>query len=121
MCFQCKHFDQVAWAQLRKKWENGTIEERRQLSSVRAALIDTQNAEVQSLVAQAEDDGDVDAALSTMGICRAITETIRDPMIVHATATCPESMPFFQMKDAQTEKAASAAFDDIMRRAQGKK
>lgn len=121
MCFSCRHFDQKAWLLLRRKWEHGTIEEQRQLNSVRAALIDTQNADVQSMVAAAEEEGDIDAALSTMGICRAITEAIREPMIVHATATCPENMPYFQAKDVQAEKNASAAFDDIMRRAQGKK
>lgn len=124
LCAGCKWFDQRAFQQYRCVKELSK-EKQREMNAIRAALLETGVADVDD--ANPMDAMDVEAQLASMGICRAITEVMREPMIVHPESSCPEeyrtdSQPdgFYTPLNIDTEKIGSAAFDQVMRQATGK-
>lgn len=126
-CWSCKHFNNDAWRAYRRSVElSDSMERRRELNAIRAALLDTGNAQIQERHTSQEGDMDVEHALSVLGICKAMTETFQDPVIVYPIGTCPDDVcgptnpsGLFVPKDIDSEKAGNSAFDQIMRRAQG--
>ena len=58
--------------------------------------------------------------LNHWGICAALTEERNDTIYCRPDACCPDGIDYFIPRDRVAQKASSAAFDAIMRRAQGK-
>ncbi len=128
-CFQCVHFDRKAWAKLYAYWNDSTspIEERRNLNGVRAALLETQNADIVDKSSGMDGDMDVEHALSLLGICHPLTEIEKEPVIVYPTGGCPAEVcgptqpnGFYEPKTPEAERLGSQTFDNVMRLAQGK-
>jgi len=120
MCFGCKHFNTHQWRKLQLKWEAGTMEERQLLNNMRAGLLDTSNASINDMHTDQGGEMDIEAALGQMGVCESLTEIERDPIIVHPLGFCPPGLEtLYKAKDTEEEKRGSAAFDSIMRQAQG--
>ncbi len=126
LCVNCKHFDPAQWERTRAAWEAGTPEQRSQVNAVRAALLETQNAQLHLMHSGADGDTDVEHALSFLGVCHPLTELERDAIIVHPLSSCPASLcspsnpnGLFVAKDPVAEKRGSAEFDRIMQIAQG--
>lgn len=126
MCVNCKHYDQAQWERTRNAWESGDLEHRSRVNAVRAALLETQNAQLHLMHAGVDGDTDVEHALSFLGVCHPLTELERDVIIVHPLSSCPASVcsssnpnGLFSPKDPVAEKRGSVEFDRIMKIAQG--
>jgi len=127
-CASCKHFDAKAWKEYRRKLES-TAEGQKELNRMRYAIIGTGNAALQARHAGADGDLDVEHALSMLGICRPLTELLRDVTIVYPMATCPSALPqhpspiakMYTPKTSDDARMRSKVFDNIMHAAQGKK
>lgn len=124
LCAGCRWFDPRAFQEYRRANELSKAKQK-EMNAIRAALLETGVADFDE--SNPLDVKDVEAQLASMGICRAITEAMRDPMIVHPESTCPEeyrsqSSPegFYVPLNMETEKIGSAAFDQVMRQATGK-
>lgn len=131
-CMFCKHFDSRAWHALYRKMSE-TKEGLQILNTFRHGLTITENAAVRSRHQLDDDDFDVDHAMMACGICRPLTEIVKDPIIVYPVSTCPETLPpptdgsvdpkipfpvcFELREERQTERASSAAYDVIMQAA----
>lgn len=120
LCATCKHFDQPAWLQHKRKMESSaagvTI-----LNQLAAALNDTGNANIMDPVAREQ-------ALQFMGVCHPITEMKNDVVAVHPESSCPGELcgpgnprGLHVPVSSDAEKAGSQAFDAIMRRAAGER
>lgn len=117
-CCNCVHFDNPGFLAAKKRLE-GTAEGRKQLHVLRAALLDTGNASVRDMHADDEGDFNPDHALSTMGLCRALSELAKDEVAVHPLANCPEGANLFKARDMSADRRGSIAYDAIMRSADG--
>ncbi len=121
MCLLCVHFDQRAWIALKRSWELGGIDKQMALNEIRAALLETQNAQIQDMQRDASGDTDVENALTAHhGICHALSEQAKDVIIVHQACVCPEGFDGFKARNPEADKFGSAAFDSILRTAQGR-
>lgn len=123
MCSMCKHFDQHAWTEMKRRME-GSKEGVQMLNVMRAGMLDTGNARFDNMHQDPDGGVDLEHALSFMGVCRALTEHYREPITVHPIGGCPDEVctqlapeGFFQPTDPQ-QKVANAAYDQIMRNAQ---
>jgi hypothetical protein len=127
-CFQCKNFNTSAWKKLRLLWGNSSDPDVFQkLNRVRYALLTTQNPEVVRRSEGMDGDFDVEHSISQLGVCEPLTEINRDAVIVSPISTCPDEVctkdnprGLFVPKDKEMERLGSAAFDQIMRMAEGK-
>lgn len=124
-CTNCIHFDQGGWLKIVKE-VNGSGDKVRQgeLNSIRGMIAENMN--VQLIESSALDQGgdiDLEHALKSLGICRALTEHDHETVIVSPISSCPDDRPFFfQPKSGNAQKkAAHAGYDWILRRAQGRK
>jgi hypothetical protein len=128
-CVTCKHFDNPGFLALFRQADHplAPMQMRESMNSLRAALLQTANADLQSSHQGMDGDMDVEHAIRALGFCRALTEQANDYVVVHPLSTCPDEIitptspdGFYQPKDNAAERAGNEAFDAIMRRAQGK-
>lgn len=127
-CFLCKNFDQKAWRAYMRKAAS-TADGQRELNAMRAAIAGTGNAAVHARHDNGADgDTDIEHAMQMLGVCHPLTEIMGTPQIVYPIAACPETtrsgIPFphsFEPRTRDDERQSSAAFDAIMRAAQGRK
>jgi DNA-binding transcriptional LysR family regulator len=128
-CVTCKHFDNPGFLALFRKADHpaAPLQMREAMNSLRAALLQTSNADIQGAHSGMDGDMDVEHAIRSMGFCRALTEMANDYVTVHPLSSCPDEVVsptspvgLYQPKDNTAERAADEAFDAIMRRAQGK-
>lgn len=128
-CGNCKYFDNVAFNHFLAQADHpaAPIHMRETINSMRAALLQTQNVQVNAMHTGGDGDMDVEHGLRVLGFCRALGEHAGEPIVVHPVSSCPpevinESQPdgFFSPKDNSAETAGDRAYDAIMRRAQGK-
>lgn len=126
-CMLCKNFDTKAWREY-FRFLSSNVDGIRVLNAFRAAIAGSGNAAVRERHVGQDGDVDVEHALQALGICHPLTETMGEPAIVYPVATCPEFVPgtnnpfpkCFVPKTSDDEKVSAAAFDSIMRAAQGK-
>lgn len=127
-CWSCKHFDRETWLKVKSKAEGplGSQEDRKFLNKIRAALLDSGNAELHERHVSQEGDMDVEHALAHLGVCRPLTEMDNDMVVVYPLATCPASTVtatqpngLYEAKDKEAKRAGSAAYDMVMKRAAG--
>ncbi len=126
-CSQCKHFDPDAWAKIRRAWSNPLHPEHKALNFIRSGLLQTRNAQLRDMHAGQDGDIDLEHAVALLGICHPLTEIKNDVIIVHPLSCCPDEVKgpsspdgLFEDKSKDAEKRGSAAFDLLMRKAQGK-
>lgn len=129
-CFQCANFDTEAWKKLRLIWGNSSDPETfKKLNGVRMALLATTNPEIARRSEGQDGDFDVEHAIAQLGICRPLSEINKDGVvIVSPISTCPDNVcsptnprGLFEPKDKAHEKIGSAAYDQILNMAAGKK
>lgn len=129
MCANCKFFDNPAFVSFLAKADHpgAPMHVRAGVNELRAALLQTYNAQLQSMHTGADGDMDVEHALKQLGFCRALTEMAKDDVVVHPLSSCPEetiteSNPsgFFQARDRSSERAGDRAYDNVLKRAAGK-
>lgn len=127
-CHSCKRFDTRWWLKMKALCEDptGPKENRAWLNGIRAYLLETQNATIQSSHVSQEGDMDVEHALSVLGVCQPLTEINGDPVIVYPTGACPNEIctpdkphGYYDAKDRDNERMGSSVYDDIMRKATG--
>lgn len=116
-CIGCAHFDRRGFAELRKRM-TATMDGHRQLNELRASLLESGNATLTAAHESQDGDMDVEGALASMGLCRAFGDLVRDDVVVHPLANCPESQNLFKPRDSAADKAGAAAYDHIMRLAE---
>jgi hypothetical protein len=136
-CGNCKWFDNTRWREdlAVGDAQSAPIERRRMVNKIRAALLKTNNAKVQQLHEGQDGDADVEHMLQALGYCKALFAFYKNQgqanddalVLVHPISRCPEDAVkntpphgLFEPANAAAEAAATAAYDDIMMRAQGK-
>lgn len=123
-CKNCVHFNQAGWGRLLREAEaSGDKQRLSELNNIRAAI--AENMQV-SLDGQHDLDksGDIDLehALKALGFCGALTEHLKETIIVSPIGACPDGFNFFKPKKGrEAQKAASSGYDWILNRAAGKK
>lgn len=127
LCKDCKHYDNPSLQKAIKGAERSPdLVKRDGINQIRAHLLATQNA----VIGQVHDDGqgdvDVEAALASLGVCRALTELDQELVAVHPLASCPAEVVtptsphgLFQARDRETTKAQAIAYDTLMGKARG--
>lgn len=129
MCSNCKHYDNAAFQRFLSQADHpaSPMHVREGVNELRAALLQTYNAQLQTMHAGADGDMDVEHALKQLGFCRALGEIHKDDIIVHPLSSCPpetitDSTPsgLYQSKDRASERAGDKAYDNILKRAAGK-
>jgi hypothetical protein len=130
-CHRCQFWDHALWAN--KLYHDWQLQpgRREEMNAWRGHLISSHlRDDARSLVQDADNDIDVEAALQSMGVCQALTEIYgKDPMVVtHPLSSCPEvdnkgqpAPNLFVDRDAKMARMGSALYDTVMRLAQGKK
>ncbi len=126
MCAECRHFDGPAWERKRALLE-GSKEGVAALNNIRWELINQGLGPADALHKTQEDETDLEHAIAFMGVCRALSEHVKDDVIVHPMGGCPpdvctESAPngYFEHANAETRLAGDKAYDRVMRDAQGR-
>lgn len=138
LCAHCSHWDRTRWNKLIGMAANGigSPEEIHAINDVRAAILQSGNADVSEQYEGDDGDTDLEQALHSMGICHALTEHERatDPMmgpkelvVTFPRACCPLSVVtptqpngFFKARDREAEEAGGANRDDVLLGAIGK-
>lgn len=125
-CGECRYFNRTAWHAV-VRCASATHEGRKHLNGVRAMLIATQNFAMQDLHTGPDGDFDTDNALNSLGRCGVLSEMANDDVAVHPLGVCPPQLRSpekprgeFIPRSIDDERAGSAAFDNVMRAAQGR-
>jgi hypothetical protein len=125
-CGYCEHFDIPAWLELKKAWEETRNPE---LDALRGQLMDGGSGTIGTGKQLSALTQEAELMLRGMGICHALTEIIRDAVIVAPNASCPQGRgpndedlsQNFKPKDKEVRRFCSKRFDEVMRVAQGRK
>lgn len=128
-CSTCKFYDMDSWRRNVRDIETGDDPMRKHwLNQVRAALLSTQNANVQDMHTGQDGDFDTEHAIMMLGYCKVFTELYREPIITHPLGVCPdkgpqgESVPIlYQPNTKEQEREGATAYDNILRAAQSTK
>jgi hypothetical protein len=118
LCHLCAHFRNQDWLTVKKKFsdpsnrEGGDI-----LNKMRAEILGAESTELPLDVR--EIDHDVEHALGELGVCAAWTEEDRELSVTPPYGGCPQERSFFTPKDRRAQRESSAAYDKILRAAQG--
>lgn len=129
-CFTCKHFSRDAWKKLFSMWNDPTasIDKRKALNGIRAALLQTNNATLADRSTNPMDgDFDVEHAVALLGVCKPLTELRKDVVIVYPMSSCPPEVcsktnpdGLYESRNKELDRVGSQEFDRIMRVAQGR-
>jgi hypothetical protein len=128
-CGQCKWFDNRGFQEAIRKSDHpaAPLEARQAVNDIRAALLMTGNATMESKHIGMDGDTDVEAMLMACGFCKALTEHYKEDVIVYPLSSCPEEVRtptqpngYFQPANRGAVKAGNLVRDDILKRASGK-
>lgn len=128
-CQHCKHFDHKAFQRVLQVADSpaSPFEKRQAVNEIRAALLMSDNANLNDSHSGLDGDFDVEAALNACGVCQALTALDNDLNVMHPTASCPAHVMsptqphgLFQPKDRAAKKEASRSYDQVLGQAQGK-
>lgn len=116
LCAHCIHFRQDVWQATRKNWEATKREtlNRMILTAARSGIAESRDPTIEEL-------NEASLALNGWGVCAALTETKNDVVLVHPMGGCPEGVEFFKARDRASKRESSAAFDNVMHRAMGRR
>jgi ferredoxin-like protein FixX len=127
-CEFCKHFDRPTSQRLIAEADHpaAPMERREKIQQMRAHLIATGNAEVYA--ASQDEDGtlDVEGALDSLGVCRALTEQENELVFVHPMSCCPPevctlSSPQGYFEDREKfDRRGASLYDAILKAADGR-
>lgn len=127
LCASCTYFDNELWMKRKREWETGDISLRKQLNVLRGMLLESQNATIQEMHRGADDDMDVEHALNSLGICRALSEIQQDDIIMHPLAGCPDfahdahGNSLYKPKNREMAQRSTEVYDAIMKAALGRR
>jgi hypothetical protein len=120
-CMNCVHFDHDWWMRIKRDAEDSGDKDRLfDLNIARGMLGTTGNAKVHEMHDDGSGDIDLEHALNSLGICKALTDHFKDHVITHPLSSCPADAPFaFKAKRSLAERRAVAnAYDWILQSAQ---
>ena len=118
-CARCIHFRNEDWKGVKKAWFSAPPGSERKIGLTKMII-----QLARSVLDRPPEVGDLIKASRDMehwGLCTALTEERSDLVIVHPEACCPEGIDYYQDRDRVAAKEASAAYDRILRMAQGRK
>jgi len=117
-CELCEHWRRDAYLKHLAAIAD-TIAGQKQLDAMRGELLGRKSG---SLSVTTEDLLSVNASIQyDFGICAAFTESERIPVAAAFYGGCPENDQRFKSRSRSDQRAGSAAFDAVMRLAQGRK
>lgn len=127
LCYSCVFFDQKAWNQYVDGAQHSVdIVKLHVINQVRANLITSQNAQIQEMHGGLDGSMEIEGAVRSMGLCRALTEHFKDDTIVHPMGCCPEGINgldpngFHRDRDESTRRMQNAEYDKLLRAGQNK-
>lgn len=136
-CATCMHFSIPAWRNLRRRLDTSSnMDHRKFVNEVRAAVEQMlPENERERHVDPQTGDLDLEHALDSFGLCGAITEILSaeqkelTPALQLPEGGCPENNSpggtflgaLYQPRDVAADRAASQAYDKILRMAEGHK
>ena len=118
-CANCLHFRSADWQATKKVWENAPPGSSRKIGFTKMAIqlarsVLDRPPEIRDLARAAHD-------LSFWGLCGALSEERSDLVIVHPEACCPDGRAYYQPRNDEADRAASAVYDRILKAAQGRR
>ncbi|HUI23292.1 MAG TPA: hypothetical protein VLY82_02750 [Nitrososphaerales archaeon] len=117
-CSNCAHFRNDLWIFTKRVWERAPIGNSRR-EGIQKMVSQYAHSMCDS-VPSMNDLARAAWAMESWGICGALTERNRDLVVVHPDACCPEGIEYYQDRDRAAKREASAVFDTILRKAQGR-
>jgi hypothetical protein len=128
-CFNCKHWDDAGARELIRRWDasNAPLEKRSFVNQMRGNIIGTKDPEfIRKHMVTPQGELNVNHALMSQGICRALTEIQGDVVFTSPDCHCPDDLcgpgrpsGLHEPKSAQIERHVTQAYDAIMKRAAG--
>ena len=118
-CARCVNFRNDLWIATKRVWENAPITNARRQGLV--AMVNQLARAVNDGLPSIEDLARANYDLGGWGVCAALSEERKDLVVVHPEACCPDGIDYYRDRDLPMKREASAAFDCIMRMAQGRK
>lgn len=128
-CGQCKWFDNRGFQEAIRKSDHpaAPIDVRQTVNDIRAALLMTGNASMESRHTGVDGDTDVEAMLMACGFCKALTHHFKDDVIVYPLSACPAEVRspgsphgYFEFASRGAVKGSNTVRDNILQRADGK-
>jgi hypothetical protein len=117
-CAGCANFRNEEWRKLKKIWQASPPGSERRMGYTKMLIHFARSVlDHDPTIAElnrASDD------MRFWGVCSALSEEKVDLVITHPEACCPEGFYAFKDRDKESRRASSAAFDKIMRAAQGR-
>jgi len=126
-CRFCANYDKAAF----KKWKADVEASQepsrmRALNDLRAKIVGTTAPQVINKHSDPQGELDVEHALNEFGICKPLSEILKDMVFVWPDAGCPATypngLPFedkFKPRSTDAAKAGAAGYDAILKAAQG--
>lgn len=137
LCGNCKWFRNKEWLRDLANADSpmASMVQRKMVNEIRGALLSTQNANLTELHSGQDGDLDVEAALKTLGYCKALFHFFKNKgesdedslVLLHPISSCPTDirnanppMGMFEPKDNEARKVATQNYDRVMQKAAGK-
>lgn len=121
-CGNCCHFDGQGWSGfIRRAEASGDKRLWQALNEVRGELMSALGTNLKLSEQHDLDhsgDPDLEHALKSLGLCRALTEHFKEDIIVLPINPCSQIEFFKPRKELEAKRAASSGYDWVMRRAQ---
>lgn len=125
-CHLCAHWRPDEWPAVKRKLQS-TPDGQAMLNRIRGEMLAGGAAAFPGME-NGDDLADVEHALGSAGVCKALSDLFRDDMITMPDATCPETDPhgqplptLFVARRGDARRAATSTRDTILRTAQGRK
>lgn len=124
-CQSCVHFDPVGWGRLIRRAEASSDKRLFQaLNEVRGQLVEA--LQINPAAAERHDldqSGDVDLehALKSLGLCKALTEHFKEDVLVMPINPCAQPEFFRARPELESRRATAGGYDWILRAAQGRR
>lgn len=121
-CGGCRHFDPEGWQKVKREAEASFDRDRLlELNVIRGLVERSENAHLREMHDLAGDGSlDLEHALNSLGLCRALTEHLKEAIFTHPVATCPDDQPFFfePKRELRARRDAASAYDWLLTRAE---
>lgn len=124
-CQCCVHFDPVGWGSLLRRAEaSGDKRLFQGLNEVRAQIAEALQIDPTAAARHDLDQsGDVDLehALKSLGLCKALSEHFKDDILVMPINACAQPEFFKPKRELEARRAAASGYDNILFRAAGRR
>jgi hypothetical protein len=123
-CSLCRNFSNRDWRELKTKMET-TPEGRAKLHKIQTLLFSSNSGRLSDMHSDEEGTFDTEHATMALGLCRPISEILKETYVTHPAAGCPtypgpggEDLTLcFSPRNKDAEKRGNSIYDEILQKA----